>query len=101
MIISREPISMSESLEYVDKSEETGKEIVGFIKKFVKITPKTGKEIRKKIKELNLIKLKEEDISKIIDLLPETKEELNKILIDVSLDEDETTKIINTIKEFK
>ena len=47
------------------------------------------------------MKLKNEHISKLIDLLPENKEDLNKIVNDVGLDEDETKKILDTIKEFK
>ena len=41
------------------------------------------------------------DISKIIDILPDKAEEVNKIFIDISLDENETKKILDTIKEFK
>ena len=41
------------------------------------------------------------NISKLIDVLPEKAEEVNKIFIDVSLDENETQKILDTIKEFK
>ena len=47
------------------------------------------------------MKIKLEYIVKIIDILPETAEELNKIFVDVSLDEDETKKILDTIKKFK
>jgi DNA-directed RNA polymerase subunit F len=45
--------------------------------------------------------MKSDYIVKIIDTLPENSEELNKIFIDVSLDEDETRKILDTIKKFK
>jgi DNA-directed RNA polymerase subunit F len=45
--------------------------------------------------------MKSDYITKIVDTLPETPEELNKIFIDVSLDEDETKKILDSIKKFK
>jgi len=96
MIKNREPLSMAEVLEYTEKESSVTK----FIKKFSDSTIKAG-EMREKLQRLNLIKLKPEHISKIIDLMPENQEELNKIFTDISLDEDETKKILDTIKEFK
>ena len=101
MIINKEPLSMAEAFKYV-KEDETGEtDIIGFIKKFIKIKKGLAEELKKKLKALELMKVKDEHISKIIDLRPENKEDLNKIFIDISLDEDEAQKIINTIKESK
>jgi DNA-directed RNA polymerase subunit F len=100
MIKNTNSLSMAEALEYIKKIEEES-EAAAFIKKFTKITPKEAKEIRKKINEFGLIKVREEQISKIIDILPEDAQDLNKIFIDVSLDEDETNKILDTIKQYK
>ena len=104
MIITRKPLSMAEVLKYVKKeeSEETeGTDIIGFIKKFAKIKKERAEAIQKKISELELIKLKDEHITKIIDLMPESADELNKIFVDVNLDDEEVQKILNTIKETK
>jgi len=92
MIKNTTPLSMAESMEYIEKE---------FIKKFVKITPKEAKELRKKLEALNIIKLNDTNISKIIDILPEKAEEINKIFVDISLDENETKRILDTVKEFK
>ena len=100
MIISKEPLSMSEALGYIKSEEAEETEIIGFIKKFIKLK-KGANELKKKLQELDLIKVKGEHIAKIIDLMPETAEELNKIFVDVSLNEDEVQKITNIIKEFK
>jgi DNA-directed RNA polymerase subunit F len=100
MIKNSEPLSMAESLEYI-KKDDNETEIVGFIKKFNKLKAKEAKELRQEIEALGMIKIKTEGIVKIIDLLPETAEELNKIFIDVSLDEDETKKILDAIKKYK
>ena len=54
-----------------------------------------------KLESLNLIKVKLEHIAKVIDFLPEDAENLNKIFTDVSLDEDESKKILDVVKEFK
>lgn len=100
MIKNSEPLSMAESFEYIKKDENEA-EIVGFIKKFNKLKAKEAGELKQEIESLGMIKIKPEGTVKIIDLLPETVEELNKIFIDISLDEDETKKILDTIKKYK
>ena len=101
MIKNTEPLSMAEVVEYLKKSEESETEIMGFIKKFNQLKPKEAKELKKEIEALGIMKIKQEYAIKIIDILPENVDELNKIFVDVSLDEDETKKILETIKKFK
>ena len=101
MIKNNEPLSMVEVTEYLRKTKESEKDVIGFIKKFIKLNLKEAKELRKKIEALEFMKVKKEHIVKIIDLMPENVGDLNKIFADVSLDEDETKKILETIKEFK
>ena len=91
---------MAEALEYL-KDDEGGVVVEGFIKKFTKLKPKDAQEMKKKLKELNLMKLKTEYIVKIIDLMPENQEELNKIFIDVGLNDDETKNILDIVKQFR
>ena len=97
MIKNNEPLSMAEIKEYVEKDSEISK----FVKNFVKLNHKESKEFRKKLHDLKLMKMKSSQIVKIIDLMPEDKEDLNKIFVGVSLDEDETKKILDTVKTFK
>jgi len=97
MIKNNEPLSMAESLKYIEKDSEVSK----FVKKFTKLSPKESKEFKRKLGDLGLMKLKISHIIKIIDLMPEDKEDLNKIFIGMSLDEDETKKILDIVKEFK
>lgn len=101
MINHSEPLSMAEAIEYVKKTENNGSEVAGFMKKFIKLNSKKAKELMEKIEKLELMRVKKEHIVKIIDLMPEKQEDLNKIFVDVGLDEDETKKILDTIKEFK
>lgn len=101
MIKNTKPLDMAESLEYLKKDSESGIEIKKFIKKFIKIKPKKAEELRKKLGDLNMMKMKQEHVAKIIDLLPGDSEDLNKIFNDVSLNEDEIKKILETIGEFK
>jgi len=90
---------MVEAREYMDKDSET--DIQGFVKKFIILKPEKAKELKEKIQKMDMLKIKEEHIVKIIDLMPEIEEDINKIFNDVSLDEDETKKLLETIKEFK
>ena len=92
---------MAESLEYIEKDKRADKPAADFIKKFVKITPKEARELRKKLDDLKIVKMNDMTISKLIDVFPEKAEEVNKIFVDIGLDENETKKILDTIKEFK
>jgi DNA-directed RNA polymerase subunit F len=98
MIKERNSLSLAESLEFISEEENT--EVKGFIKKFVEIDGKKAKDLREKLVSMEIIKLREEHISKLIDLLPKNKEEINKVFIDVSLEENEIESLLNTIKEF-
>ncbi len=99
MIKSNEPISMIEAQQYLDKDEHS--ELRGFIKKFVKLKEKDAEKLKESLEKLDLLKVKKIHIAKIMDLLPEDKENLNKIFTDVSLTDDEANKILNAIKEFR
>jgi DNA-directed RNA polymerase subunit F len=91
---------MPEAMEYVKKSKGT-EDLIKFAKEFTNMKPKDAVELRKKLDELDLIKLNSDQKAKIIEMAPEDKDDLNKIFVDVKLDEDETNKILDTIKEFK
>jgi len=102
MIKNEGPLSISEIKEYIQK-DKGNEELLKFVKNFAKLEPKKAKELRKKLEDLELMKLNQEHLTKIIDVMPEEKEELNKIFMvsGVGLNEDETNKILGTIKEFK
>lgn len=89
-------LSMGEALEYIKDDEKKA-----FIKNYTKLDENKAKELREKIIQLNLIKLNEKNISKLIDILPGDKDEMSKVLSDAHLDEDETNTILQTIKEYK
>ena len=91
---------MAEAAEFI-KKKDADLDVGIFIKKFTKLSPGKAKELRKNIEKLDLIKVSEKHIGKIIDVLPENKEDLNKIFADVGLDEDETNKLLEETKKFK
>ena len=93
MIKKSTPLTLSEVNELAGDNENAQK-IKSFIKQFGVIDVGKAKEMREKLKGLDLIKLKDEDIVKIIDFKPEDSGDLAKILHGVSLDQDEANKIL-------
>lgn len=100
MILDRTPLNLDEVREIVknldvgDKKEEVEK----YLKKFLKTKPEKAKKIKEELEKLDLLKMKREHLVKIIDLIPEDTTDLNKIFTDVSLNEEETNKILNAVK---
>jgi DNA-directed RNA polymerase subunit F len=84
----------------LDKKVEPESKLIEFIKNFTALNTKDAKELKSDLTNLDLMKLKDEQIIKIIDVLPANSEDLNKILSGVSLDENETKKILDAIKKF-
>lgn len=103
MILDRKPLSLIEVQEILKNIPDNEKklQLEPYLKKFIKIKPEKAKKIKEDLKVLDLLKLKDEHIVKIIDLLPEDASDLNKIFTDVSLTEDETNKILDIIKKHK
>ncbi len=89
---------MSEAKAYLGKNNE---ELGAFIKGFTVLEADKAAELRGKLLGLGLIKLNEKNTSKIIDALPEDKAALNELLHDVSMDENESNTILQTVKEYK
>jgi len=98
-----EPLSLIEVKELLKKipENEKSKELVAYIKKFVKISEEDGKKLKEELKTLDIIKLKPEHIAKIIDLLPEDPEDIRKIFVNVSLTENEISKILEIVKKYR
>jgi len=101
MIKNKEPISLAEIKGYLDEDNLLNNDLKSFIKKFNKLKKEDAKNLREEINKLELIKIKPEQTAKIVDMLPETKDDLNKIITDVRLNEDETEKVLEKIKKFK
>ena len=104
MIKQSKAISLAEVKEILSKKEtDKSKNVSTFIKKFVKLTPQKAKEMREELDSLKIFSLKQEDLIKIIDLMPEDPEDLRKILAgsDFSLKQDENSKILEIVKKYK
>ncbi len=99
-----EPLSLAETEKIVKtirkEDKKQGEEVLKFLKKFKKIKSKDAKKMREELENLKIMRLKEEHISKIIDTLPETASDLNKISSELSLDENDTKKILEIVKKY-
>ena len=100
MIKESRPISMAEVVELVGDSEK-GEAIKKFIGEFDVLDFDKAKKLGEELEALDLIKLKDRDIMKIVDFVPTDEVELNKIIVEVSLDADEVNKVLEVTKKYK
>ena len=100
MVVTEErPITLAEVVSLAGDSEKA-EEIKKFIKNFNKMDVKKALEMKEELKALDLIKLKDEHIVKIVDFTPKDASKLNKVIIEVSLDSDEVTKILEVTGKY-
>src|SRR3989344_659863 len=100
MIKSRNAISMPEVENVLKETKTENKELIGFIHKFTKMKLSDAEKIKSELMGLDMIKINEEHIVKVIDMVPDDNEDLNKIFSDISLDDDEKTKILDIVKKY-
>lgn len=98
MVVKEERPLMISEVHNLIKESDKAEEIKKFLDTFGKVNLEKDLEIKKQLEELNLLKLKEQHIVKIVDFKPESVIELNKIISDVSLDSEEASKVLNVIK---
>lgn len=100
MVVKEEtPITMAEVVSLVGDSDKA-EEIKKFIKNFNGLSAEKALKMKGELRDLNLIKLKESSLVKIIDFLPRDASEINKILNDISLDTEETSKILEVVGKY-
>ena len=103
MILDRTPLTLNEVQKIIKDISDSGKkeEVEIYLDKFLKTDSKRAEKIREELEKIDLLKVKREHIIKIIDLLPEDASDLNKIFVDVSLNEEETNKLLEIVKNSK
>ncbi|MGB9708238.1 MAG: hypothetical protein ACPLXC_02860 [Candidatus Pacearchaeota archaeon] len=102
MIKDKKPITLAEVRELLKDSKEAKAKAAGdFIKKFTKLSAAEAERLKKGLMSLDIVQLKEEDVVKIVDFMPEDAEDLRKIFsgYDISLEQDEITKILQILKK--
>ena len=99
MINEEIPITLAEVVALAGDSEKA-EDIKKFIGKFNKMDIKKAEAMLGELKALDLIKLKDEHIVKIVDFVPKSASDLNKVIIEVSLDSDEVAKILEVTGKY-
>ena len=90
---------LAEVAEYAKNTEEK-KVFHDYLKAFVKLSKSDAIKCAEDIKALNNPKIKEDEVVKIVDLVPKDSEDLNKIFLDVTLTEEEANAVLEIIKKY-
>jgi DNA-directed RNA polymerase subunit F len=93
MILEKTSIPLVE-VNAIVKDMEDKQTLQIYLNKFTKLTKDKAKHLSEEIIALNNMKIREEQVIKIVDFLPCDAEELNKIFIDTPLSEDEIKSIL-------
>jgi len=102
MIKSTKPLTLAEVKDILGKKQdiEKAKEALAYTQKFTKLNAEKSEKMKHELDELGLLKMKEWQITKIIDLMPADQDDVRKIFEDVSLDENEIAKILEVTKKY-
>ena len=98
-IIESTPLTLSEVSDLAGDTDRE-KDVKSFIKKFTKMPVDKARAMREDLTKLGLLKLKEEHVVKIVDFMPKDASDLNKVVVDVSLDQGEVNKILDVVKKY-
>ena len=84
-------------------SKENGgkEELEEYFKEFSKLKAKDVAPFKKDLEALGNHKIKGEDLVKIMDLLPEDTSDVNKIFVDLTLDDNEIKQILEIVSKYK
>ena len=108
LVIEEKPVSLVEAKEILSDIEKRDKELnylsnrtKEYLDAFVVLSKEKKDILKKKLQDLNLIRLKDEHMIKIIDFLPKTTSELKSILqaYPLSLAKNDQEEILRVVKE--
>ena len=107
--IEEKPLALADvktTLQAIEKRDEElnylSNKAKEYLDYFVKLPLDKKEELYKKLEDLNLTRLKEEHLCKIVDFLPKTIDELKAILqsYPLSLSKKDQEAIVNAVKGF-
>lgn len=108
-ILEEKPIHLAELKEKLEKIESRDKELgfratktKDYLKKFSKLDNKKIKELIEKINALNIPRLKDRQIVKIVDLLPTELDEIRMIFVGeiTTITPENMQQILDVVKEY-
>jgi DNA-directed RNA polymerase subunit F len=108
-VIEEKPINVWELEEEIKKIKKRDKEVnfrVGKVEEYLnfcqRLKPKDPKELKKALTELNIPRMKEQHVSKLIDIMPSTPDDV-KVVLDaypITIAKTNYEAIAKTIKKF-
>jgi len=108
-LLSETPVSLSEVKNTIELNKKEKKElnfrenkVIEYVNLFCKIKPKESTQLKEEIANLNIARLKERHIIKIIDILPEDVETLKVVFAgeELTLKTEDLNKIIEITKKY-
>ncbi|MBU2639179.1 MAG: hypothetical protein KKG75_00555 [Nanoarchaeota archaeon] len=108
-LIQERPITMAEVGSSLEKLEKEEKELnfrsnkaKAYMKNFAKLDIKKANELFKKIQELNIPRLKERQIVKVIDTLPKGIDDLRMVFVGetTTVNDENMNKILDVVKDY-
>ena len=99
MILNRTPLSLPEVKVHLRDQEEQ-KPIAIYLKNFTTLSLDKALKLKDEIRALNNPKIKEEHVVKMVDFIPRTSEDVNKICSEVNLSEEESSKVLDIVKNY-
>jgi len=99
MITNSEPLCLAEVNAQISK--ESNPHLYDFLGKFHLLNIKETLKFKEEILGLNILGLDLSLLTKILDFLPADKEDLQKILVNLSLSEEESAKVLEIVKKYK
>jgi len=107
-LVNEKPLTMAEMKVHLESIQKRDKELGMRAKKvkdhldhFTKINEKKSSELKKNLEELNISRLKDRHIVKLIDLLPEDLTSIRAIFAgeNVTLKQEDLQKILDIVKQ--
>jgi len=103
------PLSLAEVKDFLDSKKKDKKELnfrenksLEYINSFSVLKKDKAESLKKELNELEMARLKEKQIVKIVDLLPKNVDDLKIILSgeDITLKAEDLNKIVETVKKY-
>jgi len=109
-IISEKPMSIYDVQKELEKIKKRDTEL-GFraqkteeyLQKFAKLDEKKATELKKKLEDLNIPRIRDEQINKLVDIMPIDADDIRLVLsaYSTTVTNENIVKIADVIKEFK
>jgi DNA-directed RNA polymerase subunit F len=113
-ILEEKPVTMAELKEEIDaikkrdaeKTAESNFRVTQadeYLSSFIHISAKSALELKKEIEKLEIPRLKDAQVCKIVDIMPETMEELKAILEEypITIVDKNLKRIVELVAEYK